>query len=348
VVDTHGLATTYSYDAQGRLSQVQATDGGATALTYDPTSGLLSTITEPGGRVVQLRHDGGGNLTLIADVDGTTRAFGYDTAHHLTGDQWAPLNATFSYDPSSGLLTGVNRGLGTSYAVAATAAQGLGAVSSGPAWASLSDALNHTRRYRLDRRGRLLVQVLPDGSTSSYQRDAAGQVTLALDPLHRATRYTYAYGPYNSALGGGDGDLVRVGYADGSFSAYRYDATFHHRTQASNALGVTQTNTYDVTTGDLMTSADALGNTTTYAWAVGLLQSVTDPRGATSAYAYDADRRQTAAYDALHVPTVTAYDANGNVAATTDAYGHVTQTLYSPRGLLLQTTDALGGVTSDT
>ena len=56
VVDTHGLARTYGYDGSNRLSTVSAIDGGLTTLHYDPTTGLLSSISEPGGRTVGLGY----------------------------------------------------------------------------------------------------------------------------------------------------------------------------------------------------------------------------------------------------------------------------------------------------
>jgi hypothetical protein len=62
-----------------------------------------------------------------------TRFFGYDSSRHLTSDGWAPLNAAFGYDPTSGLLTTVNRGLGTMYGIVSAESGGLGAYWLGPA-----------------------------------------------------------------------------------------------------------------------------------------------------------------------------------------------------------------------
>jgi YD repeat-containing protein len=119
-----------------------------------------------------------------------------------------------------------------------------------------------------------------------------------LQPTNAGHRQYEVYGTYNSTLGGGDGDLVKVTYADGSFDAYRYDSTFHHVTQTSNALREVSTNTYDASTGDLLTSTDARGSTTTNVWSNGLLVSSTDPRGITTYNWYDADRRLAETTDA--------------------------------------------------
>ena len=55
--------------------------------------------------------------------------FGYDGSNRLVNEQVGPLNATYTYSSANGTLTGVNRGLGTTLAVAAAAAQGLGAAT---------------------------------------------------------------------------------------------------------------------------------------------------------------------------------------------------------------------------
>jgi YD repeat-containing protein len=180
VVDRDGVTLLYTYDGQGRLYQVAAPDGSTTTLNY--SGGLLGSISEPGGRTVGLTHSGT-DLTGIGDVDGTTRGLGYDGQHHVTSDQWAPLSASFGYDPVTGLLNNVNRGLGTTYAISSAAAQDLTNTRAGPAWASVTDGNSHTTKYLLDGRGRLLERVAADGSsTKQYARNAAGDVVLSLVP----------------------------------------------------------------------------------------------------------------------------------------------------------------------
>jgi RHS repeat-associated protein len=183
-------------------------------------------------------------------------------------------------------------------------------------------------------------------------------VTALTDALGRTTLYSYVYGPYNSQLGGGDGDLVQVTRPDGSTISYQYDPTFHHRTQTTQVVGAqleVSTDSYNPT-GDLLTSTDAAGATTSYTFyqsngvSNGLVATVTTPGAngpATTSDVYDSDRRLVISFDALNVPTYYSYDQNGNPASTTDAYGRKTQTVYSGRNLLLQSIDAIGGTTSN-
>src|SRR5262249_29155446 len=123
VVDTHGLARVYGYDGAGRLTSVTAIDGGVTTFGYDG-NGRLQSISEPGSRTVGLHHDGSGNLDVLTDADGRQRLLTYDGQHHLTRDRWAPFDTAFSYDPTTGLLAQVDRGLGTTVGVSPAAAQG--------------------------------------------------------------------------------------------------------------------------------------------------------------------------------------------------------------------------------
>ena len=84
-----GLATNYSYDMYGRLIEVVAPDGGVTTLNYGSgSSGLLTSIDEPGGRVVYVTHSSTGDLTSITDADRNVRTLTYDSTHHVIEDQW--------------------------------------------------------------------------------------------------------------------------------------------------------------------------------------------------------------------------------------------------------------------
>jgi YD repeat-containing protein len=126
-------------------------------------------------------------------------------------------------------------------------------------------------------------------------------VSVAVDALGVPTLHTYA-----------GGDLGQTAYANGLIVLDQYDPIFHHLTFESNDEGETTSNTYDPSTGDLLSSTDALGNTTVYAWSAGMLQSMTDPGGDMTRYLYDADRRLSATIDPLDNWTVQTYPESGN------------------------------------
>ncbi len=54
--DPRGLITTYSYDNQGNVASIMASDGGVTTNTYDSLN-RLETTTDPLGRKTTFVYD---------------------------------------------------------------------------------------------------------------------------------------------------------------------------------------------------------------------------------------------------------------------------------------------------
>src|SRR5205807_1845434 len=118
----------------------------------------------------------------------------------------------------------------------------------------------------------------------------AGQVVDYTDPINRVTTYMNQYGS-------GAGDLKQITNPDGSTQQYQYEGTFHHLTQQQDTLQHLTTMTYDSTTGDLLTTTNALNQTATQTWSTGLLQTIADANGHTTSFLYDANRRQQTTVD---------------------------------------------------
>jgi RHS repeat-associated protein len=335
VVDRDGVTRNYLYSG-GLLTEVDAPDGSKTFFQYN---GSQTHIQEPGNRTVELDLNGA-DLAAIHDVDQaqSVRSFSYDSHDHLTGDQWAPLDATFHYDATSGRVTGVDRGLGTSYTITTPAdptAVALVALVHPERIASIVDGLGQSTQYTLDNRGRSTQMDQELGNAETFTRNTAGDVTQDVDPLGHATSFNYS----------GDGDLLGITYADGSSVSYAYDPTFHVMTQQVDERLDTTNYAIDPNNGDVLAITDALGHTTTQVWSAGLLQSVTDPLGHTTQYRYDPERRLQLTIDAIRGQTDYTYDAAGNVQTTTDPLGRVTETDYDGRNQLVQMIDAAEGVT---
>ena len=75
---------TYSYDASGRLAQVDGPSGlRQLTLTYDAQA-RISQVSDQAGRQVSFGYDVAGNLSSSTDVLGQTWTYAYDSFHHLT------------------------------------------------------------------------------------------------------------------------------------------------------------------------------------------------------------------------------------------------------------------------
>src|SRR5262249_32257566 len=147
----------------------------------------------------------------ITNPDNTVRTFAYDNSHRLLNEQWGPTNITYTYDTATtGVLTQVNRGLGTTLGVRSSNVPALltmTALNADAAVATATDGLMHTTTHTLDMLGRRTKLQRPGIPAETWQRDDAGQVTAYTDGRGDLTTYTYQYG--NSK-----GDLLRIDYAD--------------------------------------------------------------------------------------------------------------------------------------
>lgn len=75
VTDAAGHQTTYTYDAQNRVTRVTAPDGGVVQYTYD-TKGNLETVVDPRNVQTAYRYNGYGERISIASPDAGTASYG--------------------------------------------------------------------------------------------------------------------------------------------------------------------------------------------------------------------------------------------------------------------------------
>ncbi len=89
VTNAAGMVTTFnSYDRAGRVRQSTDAKGVVTDTVYTPRGWISSvTITPPGlsARTTSYTYDAAGQLTGVANPDGTSQSYSYDAAHRLIG-----------------------------------------------------------------------------------------------------------------------------------------------------------------------------------------------------------------------------------------------------------------------
>ncbi|HZZ82235.1 MAG TPA: RHS repeat-associated core domain-containing protein, partial [Gemmataceae bacterium] len=376
--DTFGNAVTYSYDAQGNMTQSTDQAGNVTIVTYDPILNDVTSITTPSGAVTHYAYDVHGNLTQLTDALGDITTMSYDIRGLLLSQTSprgnlsptpAAYTTTFTYNDAGQVLTH-STGLPSTESFSYNTRGDL---------IQATDADGNTTHYAYDLLDRLLQTTDADGNQTSYRYDAVGNRIAITDSLGRTTRSTY--------------DLLRhlltITFADGTIQTQAYDAD-GDATTATDALGRAVTTVFDTQNrpiitmtadgasaethydgaGRIVATVDQLGNVTRYAFdALGRLRETLDPLGGVTVRSYDAGNnvtfvtdmlgrttqyqvdllnRQTAVIDPLHNTTSTNYDADGNVTSVTDPLGHMTQYGYDVRDRLTTVTDALSGITTKT
>lgn len=324
LTDERGNTARFTYDPDGRLLTRVDPQGGMT--TYGYTADLLTSVTDPLGRVIRYEYDEADRRTRTIDPLGGVQQSAYDAAGHL-------LQAT---DPL---------GRTTTYAYDAD-----GHV------ASVTDALGRTTTYAYDPSGNLTRQTDPLGHATSYEYDDQDQVVRQTDALGGATTFTYdvlgnqvsetdPLGRTSTSTFDVLGRVVARTDALGQVSTATFDSQ-GRQTSVTDAGGHTTHFTYD-SRGRQIAMTDPAGATTTYAYdAVGNLVATTDPLGRTTTSVYDAQNRLTRTTDPLGGTTTRTYDAAGNLTAQTDALGHTATATYDALNRLIHTTDPLGGTTT--
>jgi YD repeat-containing protein len=232
--DPNNHVTSWQLDAQGRLLQQTAADGGITQYTRDGTTTWVTKVTDPLNRVTTLTRDSSGYVTQATLPDGNTRNYAYQSAFHaLTtmtdernntttfgydsgGHQIRVTNAlgqasSSGYDATTGLLTASTDALGhtTSYAYDSKRRQ-----------TTVTDALNNVTSYSYDANGNPLTTTDARGDVTTTNYDVMGRETSVIDALGDITTMTYDVsglsltntdplnrqalgGPGHSAFGGG-------------------------------------------------------------------------------------------------------------------------------------------------
>jgi RHS repeat-associated protein len=348
VTTASGARTTHFYDETGNLIKTVAPRGNvaganpddfATTYTYD-AAGRLLTETDPLGDVTTHVYDAVGNEEAVTDPNDSTTTYTYDGQNRLA-TATAPDDGvtTYTYDLAGNRLTEKDP-LDHTTTYTYDAASRLTAVTT-------ATGAKTTNRY--DENGNLVAAVEPRGNvaganpadyTTSYAYDRADRRTSVTDPLGDQTTLTY------DAVG----NRLSSRDANGHTTAFGYDAFNRLRTITAPDLGVT-TYTYDAA-GNLTSRTDAKGHVTTYAYGPDNRRTgVTSPTGQRWSTAYDPDGNVTVTIDANGNATPAsgdgttsfAYDRAGQLNAIdySDSTPDVSLA-YDPAGNRIQMTDGAG------
>ncbi|MBW8482523.1 LamG-like jellyroll fold domain-containing protein [Actinomadura parmotrematis] len=348
--DPNGDTTTVAYDAGGHesgttLPGYTPAGGGApvtatTHRTYDD-DGNVSDVTDPLGKTTHYEYDQFGDVSAVTDpAGGVTR-----TVYDANGE---PLSVTTptgaktqkTYDHLGRVLTStVLDRYPTPTAAISRYAYTASADDPGGTWPSSTTT--------------------PDGATTSYAYDKAGESTQVTDPAGGVTQYRYDPLGRRTKTIADDGTATRA-----TLNQYGL-ATKTERLDTDGSVLSSTSATYD-TMGRLRSSTDARGHTTTLTLdALGDITAEVQPVDAdhsiTTTFGYDAAGNRTRytdgrgnnwiyGYTSWNLPesvlepatalysgaadrtTTTAYDAGGRSVRTTLPGGVTVSTAYDDLG----------------
>jgi len=341
-------ATSYSYDADNRVTRI-AQPNGTVDYSYD-RAGHRTSVTAPGGKTATYAYDAANRLAGVTDWRGGATAYGYDAAGRTGAITYTNgVSAAYSYN-DAGQLLGLTyqRGGATlatfSYTYDAdgnrlTATDGGG-----------------TTTYGYDALDRLTGAQAPGGATG-YTYDAAGNRTGVTTPggatayrynaaneLTAADATTYSYDADGNRLTATTGSATTIyGYDDANYltgissgaHAMVYTYNGDHARTGSAVDGVTTNDVLDLAAGlPTVLQQATSGVTTTYLYGAGLLGQD------------DGTDLQTLLPDALGSTRVVAGSGGAVVGhASYDAYGaQTTSGAGSVFGFTGQQTDAASGL----
>ncbi|HQR18598.1 MAG TPA: DUF6531 domain-containing protein, partial [Gemmatimonadales bacterium] len=313
-----GHTFTLAYDAQQRLQTVTDSFGRQLVLGYD-AQGRHSTLTDPAGRTYSYGYDAANRLSTVTYPGTQTRTYLYEDSRHafaLTGivDERGRRLSTYTYDDKGRVLTTERSGPENKYTFGYPALQLT-------TWTNtVQDAFGSTHNYTfevVDGVPRLKTDARTYLGTESRTFDAVGNVATKTN--RRGIVTTYAY------------DLARNletsrTEASGTARARTITTTWHPVfrlpatvTQPSGVAGVNEVTTYAYDTAGNLTKKSVTAGALVREWtytvnALGQVLTIDGPRT-----------------DVTDITTMTYYPDNdpctgcrGQVWTVTNALGHVT------------------------
>lgn len=257
--DNLGNATSFTLNANGKVTKRQVLDATATVATqrgwaYDQLGRVTQEIDSASRIQVQYQYDANGNRSQVIDALGSAHTYAYDALNRLNRHT-DPLSgvAAYAYDARDNLT-------------------------------QVTDPRNVVTGYTYSGLNDRTREASPDGGSSDYTFDAAGNVKTRSWANGKSVSYRY------DALN----RITLADYGGGAIVSYEYDSTLNGNygvgrlTQLSDPSGTTAW-TYDQL-GRVTQKIQAVGDrmlTTGYAYdSFGRLVSQTYPSGRQIAYGY--------------------------------------------------------------
>ena len=318
IKDPVGTLTRYTYDAQGKLTQV----------IVDP----VDVTTNPNGKglTTQYTYDADDNLQMVTDANGNQVFYTYDEQGNLEQRQGSEGNTVrYTYSSTNQILTE------TVFVI--PDADGLDPSNTGVSGEGPSQGI--TTRYVYDAEDHLRYVISAEGRVTEYRYNLEGQRISTLV----YTQDYYLLEGLAPTVALNESDLAPWVNVQDKSTVQRTDSAYTFRGQVDR---VTSYTAVDAQGNGILDGTEAITQFI-YDEHGQLLQTI-DPRGSATttdttdyitAYTYDGLGRilSTSQWvdSSTTVTTTTTYDDVGNQLVTTLTNGLATTTVYDARGLLI-------------
>ncbi len=338
--DARGVAIAQnSYDANGRVVQQIAGDGGIYRFSYvllNPDAAvspvMSATVTDPDGNQSTYRFDPTGLLTDGTDPMEQPHNLVRDPGHNNLVQGYAGTGVCLGCGPSAVIGNSLSYTLDTSGNVL-TITDALGNTSTStyePTFnqvTSVTDPIGDVVTFTYDSNGNLLNRTDPNGNTTSYAYNAYGQAIQITDALGNRVKLSYD----------SSSDLTAASDPLGNTSTFVYDS-ISRPIQSTDPLGRTSLTQYDAL-GRVSTEVnpqrtqvnfqyDQVGNLIAVIVGDVLLVHGEHFFQQTTLFTYDASNRLITKTDPLGHTDTRAYDHNGNLTSFSDRRGQTATFVY--------------------
>ncbi len=336
-VDPAGVTVTYNYTS-GQLSSV--TNGLGRTLTFSYSGTKLSSVSDGNGRSVSFTIDTNGDLSEFTDANGNLTTYSYALPGQLT-QVFLPTNPTIA------ILTNVFDSLGR-VKTQSGADTGTWNYYFAGSRAEEDDPLGNSHVLYYNSLGSVLRDINALGQERTYVRDGLNRLIQVTLP--EGNSFELTYDNYNNLL-----TKTWIPKPGSSLSniviSNTYDSVWHKLETATDGRGNTTSYAYDSTQGTLLTITrpvvDGLTPTVVYTYnSRGQVLTRTDETGIVTLYAYDSttEKRLSMTKDSggtghLNLLTQYGYDYVGNVTAITDPRGNTTAFGYDNERRRIQRTE---------